>query len=248
MEDENALQGRLLDNKYAIWYQSLMGRAVNREIVDYTEKHHILPKCMGGNNGKNNIVRVTPREHFIAHACLVRCTSGRDRHKMIWAFNAMGYGRCASSVEARQGFQKSRVYQRNRIAFVEDMRLRATGRVRTMESRQKQSAAMKGRKLTPEHAANISRGLKGRKKSPEWVDKINRNPEKIAKMAAKHRGTKRTPEQRARMGRKKGCPAWNKGLKMTPEQRVNSGRKKGCTSWRKGLENSPIAAPTTSDS
>ena len=38
----------------------------------YYEKHHIIPKCWGGGNSKNNIVYLTAREHYIAHWLLYR--------------------------------------------------------------------------------------------------------------------------------------------------------------------------------
>jgi len=31
------------------------------------ERHHILPKSLGGTNDKSNLVYLIPREHFIAH-------------------------------------------------------------------------------------------------------------------------------------------------------------------------------------
>jgi len=36
----------------------------------YTEKHHILPRCMGGDDTKENLVRLTPEEHFFCHKLL----------------------------------------------------------------------------------------------------------------------------------------------------------------------------------
>lgn len=40
--------------------------------IGYFEKHHILPRCMGGTNAKSNLVLLTPREHFIAHILLTK--------------------------------------------------------------------------------------------------------------------------------------------------------------------------------
>ena len=37
---------------------------------DIYEKHHIVPRSMGGSNSKENIVSLTPKEHYIAHALL----------------------------------------------------------------------------------------------------------------------------------------------------------------------------------
>lgn len=36
----------------------------------YTEVHHITPKCLGGSNDIENLVRLTAREHFLAHRLL----------------------------------------------------------------------------------------------------------------------------------------------------------------------------------
>ena len=38
----------------------------------YYECHHIIPKCLGGNNLKDNLVLLTAREHFIAHKLLAK--------------------------------------------------------------------------------------------------------------------------------------------------------------------------------
>lgn len=38
----------------------------------YTELHHIVPRCLGGADDKENLVRLTAREHFIAHRLLAK--------------------------------------------------------------------------------------------------------------------------------------------------------------------------------
>lgn len=38
----------------------------------YFEIHHILPKCLGGNDEDNNLVMFTAREHYIAHLILAK--------------------------------------------------------------------------------------------------------------------------------------------------------------------------------
>lgn len=53
-------------------YQKLIRRAKNRTIEgnEYTEKHHIFPISIFGKNGK--IVKLTFREHYIAHLLLMK--------------------------------------------------------------------------------------------------------------------------------------------------------------------------------
>jgi hypothetical protein len=41
-------------------------------ILGYVEKHHILPKCMGGTDEKSNLVFLSAREHYIAHQLLAK--------------------------------------------------------------------------------------------------------------------------------------------------------------------------------
>jgi len=60
----------------------------------YTEVHHIIPRCLGGSNDKENLTTLTAREHFIAHWLLSRVYP-QDR-KIQLAFKMMcdvQYGR-----------------------------------------------------------------------------------------------------------------------------------------------------------
>jgi hypothetical protein len=60
-------------------YDCLITRAKSRNLVEYTEKHHILPRSLGGSDNKNNIVKLTPEEHYLAHQLLVRITNNDPR-------------------------------------------------------------------------------------------------------------------------------------------------------------------------
>lgn len=59
-------------------YQNLYNKLVERgqeRILEkgvYYEKHHILPKCMGGLDNSENLVKLTAREHFLCHWLLCR--------------------------------------------------------------------------------------------------------------------------------------------------------------------------------
>ena len=83
-----------LQNKYTHWYYQIISRAQSREISGYVEKHHIIPRSLGGNNSKENLVALTAREHFICHLLLTRMTTGQSRNKMISAvFYLTGRGK-----------------------------------------------------------------------------------------------------------------------------------------------------------
>ena len=51
-------------------YSSLISKAKTRQLDGYKEIHHIIPKCLGGNNNKENLVCLTPEEHYLAHQLL----------------------------------------------------------------------------------------------------------------------------------------------------------------------------------
>ena len=53
-------------------YSNLIYRGKNRVLEAYTEKHHVIPKCMGGSDEENNLVNLTPEEHYLAHQLLVK--------------------------------------------------------------------------------------------------------------------------------------------------------------------------------
>ena len=74
-----------------MWYFSIINNARSREknIDGYTERHHIVPRSLGGNNKKENLIILTAREHFICHRLLVKMTSNSDRVKMAYAMRCM---------------------------------------------------------------------------------------------------------------------------------------------------------------
>lgn len=57
---------------YSKIYSQLIERAKNRELDCYIEIHHIVPKCFGGSDESSNLVKLTAREHFIAHLLLCK--------------------------------------------------------------------------------------------------------------------------------------------------------------------------------
>ena len=79
------------DNKYTKHYNLLIEKAKNRTLPKetYTEKHHIIPRSMGGSNKKENLAHLTAREHFICHWLLIKMTEESNRHKMLYALRNM---------------------------------------------------------------------------------------------------------------------------------------------------------------
>ena len=66
----------------------------------YTEVHHILPRCMGGSNDPVNLVRLTVREHFIAHRLLTKIyPESKGASLAVLLMQRQMYGMVSSSKE-----------------------------------------------------------------------------------------------------------------------------------------------------
>ena len=72
---------------YKVIYDNIINRAKNRTITGYVEKHHIIPRSLGGTNSKKNIVILTAREHFLCHYMLIHIyKNSAEYYKMLNAF------------------------------------------------------------------------------------------------------------------------------------------------------------------
>ena len=91
-------------------YDRLIKNAQSREIEGYFERHHIVPRCMGGSDDKQNIVKLTAREHFIAHLLLFKIHP--TNLKLVKAIMMM----CVGHVDERRKIN-NRLYERLRLSF-----------------------------------------------------------------------------------------------------------------------------------
>jgi hypothetical protein len=53
-------------------YDNLIFRGKNRILNEGTESHHIIPRCLGGDDSLENLVDLTYEEHYVAHQLLVK--------------------------------------------------------------------------------------------------------------------------------------------------------------------------------
>jgi NUMOD3 motif len=97
-------------NKYKKWYYDITSRGQSRISEAYSEKHHILPRSLGGSNEKSNITSLTAREHFICHWLLTKIYNEGEAHwKML---NALRIMRAENKNQTRYETKiTSRVYQ-----------------------------------------------------------------------------------------------------------------------------------------
>lgn len=76
---------------------------------EYYEKHHIIPRCMGGSNDKENIIYLYAKEHFIAHQLLAE--ENPDNISLQYAFGAMGQNNrgLRDYILTPEGYEKTRI-------------------------------------------------------------------------------------------------------------------------------------------
>lgn len=153
----------------------------------YTENHHIVPRSMGGNNSKDNLVRIPARVHFLLHWMLYRIyktpsmalawhSMCMDKFKNRYTSKSYAYARNAI-VSMLTGRKLSESHKNNigkamigRIVSVETgkkISLSKIGKLRDDITKQKLSISHTGKILSDSHKENISKSHKGKLKSPE---------------------------------------------------------------------------------
>lgn len=81
-----------IETKYSKLYIKIIENAEKRLFIEGdVESHHKIPKSCGGSNSIDNLVKLTPKEHFIVHLLLAKSTYHNPKHKksMLWAFFIM---------------------------------------------------------------------------------------------------------------------------------------------------------------
>lgn len=194
---------------YLAHYDKLIERARNRVLEGYIERHHVIPKCMGGSDDADNIVRLTAREHFVAHQLLVKIYPNIGG--LISAVRYLTSTRKGNPV-------KSRMYEWLRKKHAAQMSLNNKGKKMTPEQIAKAAASHVGKSLSAEHRNKISKSLQGHK----WSDNKKSNLQKIRQAKEAERkaagishhnsGVVRTEEWKKENGLR------FKGKKQTPEQ------------------------------
>jgi hypothetical protein len=138
----------------------------------YYENHHIIPKCLGGLNDENNLVLLTPREHFICHKLLVEIYP--KNRSLVYALHMMMSCKNQNKYNDRDYKISSREYERIRIEVSKISSIRFRGENNPMfgSKRFGELNPNFGNKLSEESKRKISIKAKGRIKSEEVREKL----------------------------------------------------------------------------
>jgi hypothetical protein len=145
---------------YVKHYQSLISKAMARKLPSdvYVERHHIVPKCLGGGNELSNLVQLTAREHFVAHQLLIKIHPGVE--KLIYAACMMAFSPTNSRVTNKiYGWLKTKLAELQSSKF--------TGKVWTEAQNKSRSETVKAQWADPDFKARRSEAMRGRNWSKE---------------------------------------------------------------------------------
>jgi hypothetical protein len=156
-------------------YQKIHDQIINRVKLEnrkkgtsvYYERHHIIPKCIGGTNDKENLVLLTAREHFIIHKLL--CEIYPDNNKLFLAYRMMAIMKSTDHI--REYKISSREFARIRLQSINliqqsisknpDWGKWNSGKVRSNEYKQHLSNINKGNRPSLESRKKNSDAHKG---------------------------------------------------------------------------------------
>jgi len=141
---------------YKKHYDLLISSRLSRDNskLPYTERHHIIPKSEGGSDDESNIIKLTAREHFLAHWLLYR--DNPELKSRVFSFWRMCNGRGHTPPEYWLTIS-SRCYEESKLAHSKAI-----------------SEALKGKKKSPEHARKVGLAVKGQKRTEEQKMKLRK--------------------------------------------------------------------------
>lgn len=177
-----------LQNKYTSCYFTIINRAKSRSIIDtYTEKHHIIPKSLGGSNSKENLVTLTAREHYLCHLLLPKMTVGIAKQSMWHALWKIVNQHRPDQFRHKVSSRQYALIKASNLAALRERNLGKVGANKgkkfSVETRDKMSQAAKGRKPSPQAIAAAIAARKGKPPSNKGKPMSQEQKEKMRQAA-----------------------------------------------------------------
>lgn len=136
---------------------------------EYHERHHILPKCMGGGNEEENLIDLYAKEHFIAHKLLA--LENPDNDKLIYAYTCMAF--LKNDYEHRYELTPEE-YEEAKIMFANSQK----GKHRSEETKEKIRQKTKEQMSDPMMIEMLRGKAKEQMSNPEMIEVLRRKAKK----------------------------------------------------------------------
>jgi hypothetical protein len=209
---------------YQKTYELLINKAVKRALIeDYFEVHHIIPTSLGGTNDKSNLVKLTAREHFIAHCLLARIHGGKQwfavvmmKSKAKYQFNRYVNAKLYETAKKKSVVEISKIMTGNTYGSF------TKGIKRSFESRAAQSKRMIGQKRPLEFRAVMSKALKGVPKPDGFGAEISKRM-KGRKQTSEHVAAKVAGQAKNKFKTQQVVKQFAFGYKAQQEKVINNG-------------------------
>lgn len=205
------------------------------------ERHHIIPKCVDGEDTEDNLILLTPREHFLAHWLLVKMYDGKQKASLSYAFwrmshcnenqsrklTSIGYGIVKKAMSQNcRGENNPRYGKKMSDEFCKRMSVAQTGINNSMYGKDVWNKGLT--KDSSEKLLSISIENKGKStRGTGW----NHSDETRKKISEGHTGKKLSDAT------KKKLSDLNKGKKLSDET------KKKMSESRKGIPQKKLTCP-----
>jgi len=150
----------------------------------YTELHHIIPKSMGGSDDDSNLIRLTARQHFIAHHLLWKSYQNKETNFAFWAMRMKNNknklnSKTYSLLKKQHSLYQSDLKKIYNPMFEKNAKIKISnykkGKTLSKETKAKMSAARKGMLKSDITKLKISKALIGKEKSVEHKLKLSKN-------------------------------------------------------------------------
>lgn len=226
-------------------YDLLIERARARVLSGYVEVHHIVPRCIGGSDDKDNLVQLTAEEHYVAHQLL---------HKIHPHIKGLLFAVISMSGNRWSG-RNNKSYGWVRRKNAEMQSENSLERWKDPEYRSKHKDAMDVLRSNPEYVKKVADALskahKGRVKSAEERANIaeagrNRKPRVFSEQARANmaEARRKTWQERKANGTDKEIAAKTRATRIAngsyrhtdASKAALSKSGKGRTPWNKGLK------------
>lgn len=165
-------------------HDNIILKANSRVLIGYGENHHVVPKCLGGDNKKENLVRLTAKEHWVIHLLLVEIYPNHPKLKLAVRMMAV-----RSDNQERKVIRSGKQFERVKIEAsqvhsdltrgVKKPPFTQDHRDNISKSKIGKPSPNKGKVFTEEHKRKIGLSSKGRISG-------DKNPMKIKEVLDKH--------------------------------------------------------------